>query len=462
MSQMPEIVVKNPATMEVIETLSIPDNSEIDLIINNSKKAFQEWKNISLSQRQEILNKIADAIEARKEELSGLLTTEQGKPLHESNREIGSIINVFRLYATMSIDSEIILNNEIAMTNEIAQITVNQHPYGVCSLILPWNYPVGLLGWKLAPCLLAGNSAIVKPSEFSPLTVMKCIEIIGSLLPENLVQSLSGFDQEGAYLVSHPGIARISFTGSQRAGSQILAAAGENFPKVTLEMGGNDAAIILPDCDLDKRFGSIFWGCFFNAGQICVAIKRIYVHESLVSELIRRFKEMAKALKIGNGAEPGIQLGPINNERQLLRVQELVEDAKEKGATIITGGEKISGTGYFFQPTVLTDLDDTFRIVKEEQFGPAIPILIYSDIDDAIARANGTGHGLGGSIWTEDIELGKNLARKLECGIAWVNAHMLVEHRAPFGGWKQSGMGRELGQAGLSEFLQSQTLYIKK
>ncbi len=459
---MPELIVKNPAIMEVIETLPIPESSEINLMIDNSQKAFKEWKVFSLAQRQETLTKIADAIDSRKDELSKLLTTEQGKPLHESVREIGSIISVFRLYATMSIDSEIILDNKTAMANEVSQITVDQEPYGVCGLILPWNYPIGLLGWKLAPCLLAGNSAIIKPSEFAPLAVIKCIEIISSLLPKNLVQALPGGDQEGAYLTKHPGIARISFTGSQKAGKEILKNASENFPKITLEMGGNDAAIILPDCDLDKRIGSIFWGCFFNGGQICVAIKRIYVHESLADDLIRRFKEMAEGLKIGYGLEPGTQLGPINNERQFLRVEELVNDAVKSGATIVTGGQRITGNGYFFQPTVLTDLDDTYRIVKEEQFGPAISILTYSDIDDAIARANGTVHGLGGSIWTEDIETGKNLAKKLECGTVWINAHMLVEHSAPFGGWKQSGMGRELGQAGLKEFLQSRTLYIKK
>ncbi|MCK5024108.1 MAG: aldehyde dehydrogenase family protein [Thermoplasmata archaeon] len=453
---MPKIVVKNPASLEVIETFPVPEISEIDLMINNSKKAFIKWKAFSLSQRQEILSKAADAIEARKDELAKLLTSEQGKPFHESNREIGAITSVFRLYAGMPIKPEIIQDNETT------QIIVDQEPYGVCALILPWNYPVGLLGWKLAPCLLAGNTAIVKPSQFAPLAVIKCIEIISDFLPDNVVQPLPGGDQEGVYLTRHPGIARISFTGSQNTGKNILKSASENLPKITLEMSGNDAAIILPDCDLDKRFESIFWGCFFNIGQICVAIKRIYVHESIAPELIRRFKEKTEAMKIGNGLEPGVQMGPINNEKQLLKVYELVEDARNLGATIVAGGNKILGNGYFFQPTVLTDLDDSFRIVREEQFGPAIPILTYSDIDDAITRANNTVYGLGGSIWTEDIEIGKKLAKKLECGTVWVNAHMLVEHRAPFGGWKQSGMGRELGEAGLKEFLQTRTLYMVK
>ena len=453
---MPEIVVKNPATMRPIDTLAVPDNSEIDLMIQMSSNAFSKWKGLSWVQRQNVLKDIADAIESQRDELAELLTAEQGKPLHESVREIGAIVSVFRVYASMAIESQTIRHDDTA------EVTVTREPYGVCGIILPWNYPVGLLGWKLAPCLLAGNSAIVKPSQFTPLTVMKCIAIISRYVPEKLVQAVPGGDDAGVYLVRHPGISRISFTGSQAAGREILKNTGENFPKLTLEMGGNDAAIILPDCDLDKRLGSIFWGCFFNAGQICVAIKRIYVHESLAPELIRRFGERAEALKIGNGAEPGIQMGPLNNERQLLKVEALVEDARKNGATIISGGSRMEGAGYFFRPTVITDIDDSFQIVKEEQFGPAIPILTYSDIDDAIARANGTGHGLGGSIWTEDIEAGRKLAGRLECGTVWINAHMLVEHRAPFGGWKKSGMGRELGEAGLDEFLQTRTLYIKK
>ena len=453
---MPDIEIINPATLEVIDTIRIPDTSEIDYIIENSQHVFSEWKNFSSSQRQQILIKIADSLEASKDELTRLLTTEQGKPLHESLREIETIASVFRMYSTMPISEETIRDDDSA------RIVVSQEPYGVCALILPWNYPVGLLGWKLAPCLLAGNSAIVKPSQFAPLTVIKCIEIASQHLPENLVQALPGGDQEGAYLIKHSGIARVSFTGSQATGRDIMKSASQHFPKVTLEMGGNDAAIILPDCDLDKRINSIFWGCFFNAGQICVVIKRIYVHESLAPELIRRFKEMVEALNVGNGLEPGIQMGPLNNERQLLKVQELVEDARNRGATIITGGDIISDTGYFFQPTVITGLDDSFQIVKEEQFGPAIPILTYSDIDDALARANGTGYGLGGSIWTEDLELGQKLANRLDCGTVWLNAHMLVEHSAPFGGWKQSGMGRELGEAGLREFLQSKVRYVKK
>jgi len=362
---------------------------------------------------------------------------------------------VFRLYSKFGIQQDVIQDNETA------KITVSQEPYGVCALILPWNYPVGLLGWKLAPCLLAGNSALVKPSEHAPLTVIKIINIISQILPENLVQAVPGTGEQGEYLVQHQGISRVSFTGSQATGSKILAAACENFPNTTLEMGGNDAAIILPDCDLDNRFPSIFWGCFFNAGQICVAIKRIYVHEELAPDLVLRFKAMAEGLKLGNGAEPGTQMGPLNNEQQILKVEEMVNDAVENDAVLVTGGSRIRRTGYFFQPTVLTGLDDSFRIVKEEQFGPAIPVLTYTDIEDAISRANSTGHGLGGSIWTEDIVKGQELAGRLECGTAWVNAHMLVEHRAPFGGWKKSGIGRELGKAGLNEFLQSKTMYIK-
>jgi len=453
---MPEIRVTNPATLEELSAIPVPTNSEIDSIVENSRIAFLEWKKTPFPKRQQMLGQISDALASRKEELARLLTQEQGKPLHESLREIDAIASVFKLYSTFSVEGEILVEDEST------DISVEKEPYGVCALILPWNYPVGLLGWKLAPCLLGGNSAVVKPSSFVPLAVMECISIMKESLPQNIVQAVPGGADSGAYLSRHGGIDRISFTGSQETGRKIMGYAAGNFPKLTLELGGNDAAIILNDCNLEKRFGSIFSGCFFNAGQICIAIKRIYVHASLQQDLIKKFVEKANALKVGNGLEPGTQMGPLNNEAQLKKVEDLVEDARANGATIAAGGSRLPGEGNFYSPTVITGLDDTFRIVKEEQFGPAIPILTFSDIDDAIARANDTPYGLGGSVWTEDIEKGRELASRLECGTAWVNAHMLLEHKAPFGGWKHSGNGRELGQQGLEEFLQTRTLYVRK
>lgn len=450
--------VRNPATLEVIAKLDAPDSAAIKTSVSDSDTAFDAWRNVPWVKRQINLEKIAASIEAEKERLAILLTTEQGKPLHESKREIAAFSEVFRYYAKQNNNYEIIRDDD-------ARIIATREPIGVCVLVLPWNYPVGILGWKLAPCLLGGNTAIVKPSPFAPLTVLEIIKIASQHFPKNVIQSLPGNDDTGRGLVSNQGVQKISFTGSREAGQEILEIASKNFTRTTLEMGGNDAAIILSDCDLGKRFESIFWGCFYNAGQICVAVKRLYVHESLAPELTRRFKEKTESLIVGNGLDAGVQMGPINNERQLRRIEVLVNDAVERGATLVCGGSRYTDhrkTGYFYKPTVMTDIEDDFNLVKEEQFGPAIPILTYRDVDDAIARANATDYGLGDSAWTENVEKGLKIANGLECGTAWVNAHMLVEHSAPFGGIKKSGLGRELGRPGLEEYVQYKTTYLRK
>jgi len=450
--------VRNPANFDVIRKLPVPDAGAIEGMVDASGFVFDNWRNVPWAKRQEILGKIAYGVEAEKDRLAILLTAEQGKPLHESRREIAAFSDVFRYYAKLDNNPEIIRDDDV-------RVIATKGPVGVCALILPWNYPVGILGWKLGPCLLGGNTAIVKPSPYAPFTVLEVIKIASQHLPKNVIQGLPGNDETGRSLVSNHGIQKISFTGSIETGCEILKTASARFARITLEMGGNDAAIILPDCNLGKRFDSIFWGCFFNAGQICVAIKRLYVHESLALELVRRFKEKAGALNVGNGLDAGVQMGPINNERQLRRVDGLVNDAIENGATLVCGGSRYTDsrkTGYFYKPTVITDIDDGFKIVKEEQFGPAIPILTYRDVDDAIVRANATDYGLGGSVWTEKAEKGLEIASQLECGTAWVNAHMLVEHAAPFGGVKMSGLGRELGRPGLEEYQQYKTTYLRK
>jgi len=454
-----KMLVMNPATLETVAELTIPDSDAVEEAVGLSSEAFGLWKNRSWAERQEALLKIAAGVEAERERLAILLTAEQGKPLHESRREIAAFSDVFRFYAGMGRPVEVVRDDD--------SITVSSagEPYGPCALILPCNYPVGILGWKLAPCLLAGNTALAKPSPNAPLTVIEVVKIASNCLPENTAQALPGDDETGRNLVSRKEINRISFTGSREAGRDILTSGAARFARVTLEMGGNDAAIITKGCDLSKRLDSMFWGCFFNAGQICVAIKRIYAHESLAPELVRRFKEKAEGLAVGNGLEHGTEMGPMNNERQLLKVEELVSDALDRGATLVCGGSRYKDrrkTGYFYRPTVMTDIGDGAPLVTEEQFGPAIPILTYTDLDEAVARANATDYGLGGSVWTEDLKKGLEIASRLECGTAWVNAHMLVEHAAPFGGVKASGLGRELGRHGLEEFLQPKTTYLRK
>jgi acyl-CoA reductase-like NAD-dependent aldehyde dehydrogenase len=388
-----------------------------------------------------------------------MLTTEQGKPLHESRRELAAFSDVFRYYSRMSRPERVVKDDQSA------RVEVAAEPIGPCALILPWNYPVGILAWKLAPCLLAGNTAIVKPSPYAPLTVLDVLRLAAPHLPDRVALGMPGGDDAGRVLVAASEVKKISFTGSREAGREIMSTASGRFASVTLEMGGNDAAIIMPDCDLGKRFDSIFWGCFFNAGQICIAIKRVYAHESIAGELMRRFRDKANALVVGNGLDAGTQMGPLNNERQLQKVERMVLTAADNGASVIAGGSRYQDarkSGYFYMPTVIADADEHLELVREEQFGPAVPILTYYDIDDAVARANSTDYGLGGSAWGEDAAKAREIAGRLECGTAWVNSHMLVEYAAPFGGVKRSGMGRELGTQGLEGFMAERTLHIRK
>jgi len=420
--------VLNPVDLDFIASLDVPDQTEIDKAIVSSVKAFKTWSRQSLTKRQGYLIQISASL--------------------ESNQ-----------YAKMSTGKETIKDDDLM------RVSVTSEPFGVCALVLPWNYPIGLLSWKLAPCLLAGNTAVVKPSPHAPLTVLKAVELVNSILPEYVVQSLPGGDGTGRYLVSHRDVEKVSLTGSQETGKEVFRAVSNQMPALSLELGGNDAAIILQDCDLEKRFDSIFWGAFANAGQICISIKRLYVPESLLERVVELFSKKIETLKIGNGLDDGVEMGPLNNKEQLDRVTMLVEDARKRGASVVCGGERYDdhrSTGYFYKPTIVTNIDDSAPLVAEEQFGPALPILTYTDVDEAIDRANDTSYGLGGSIWTENIQRGQELASRMQCGTVWLNAHMLLEHDAPFGGWKQSGIGRELGRPGLEEFLQTRTFIWKK
>jgi acyl-CoA reductase-like NAD-dependent aldehyde dehydrogenase len=455
-----KITIFNPATADAISAFTPPSKSEMEVKIKLSQGAFEKWKRSGLKDRQRVLLKISAALEKDKSSLARLLTTEQGKPLHESLREITSASNVFRYYSQMSIEPEVI------KSDASSQVAVTQEPVGVCALILPWNYPVGLLAWKLAPCLLAGNTVIIKPSRHAPLTVGRCAEIASRCVPEGVVQVMKGDSETGKYLVRHKSVDKISFTGSVETGKLILASASKNLTKQSLELGGNDAAIILPDCDIEKRLESIFWGAFTNAGQICIAIKRLYVHESIESRFVKLLAKKAGKIKVGNGLSPGTQMGPLNNPEQLRKIEKIVKEAKDDGASIVCGGSRYSDkerkTGFFFKPTIITDIDDNSQLVREEQFGPVVPVLTYRTLDEAIERANSTEYGLGGSVWTENVKKGLEVSKRLNCGTVWLNAHMLLEYSAPFGGWKQSGLGRELGKPGLDEFLQYKTTYWKK
>jgi acyl-CoA reductase-like NAD-dependent aldehyde dehydrogenase len=325
--------------------------------------------------------------------------------------------------------------------------------------ITPWNFPLNLAFWKIAPALLAGNTMVLKPSPYTPLSTLKTGELLRSTLPPGVLNIVSGGDELGGWMTSHPVPRKISFTGSIETGKLVAAAAAPDLKRVTLELGGNDPAIIMDDADPAAVADGIFGGAFANNGQICSAIKRVYVPERLYDEVVEALASRARAVSVGDGADGASKLGPINNAPQFERVKELVADALAHGATAAAGGKAMDRPGYFFEPTVLSGLSDGVRIVDEEQFGPALPVISYRDIDDAVERANGTHFGLSGSVWGTDTDRANEVAGRLEAGTAWVNVHLAMGPQFPFGGFKWSGIGVENGPWGLAEFTDIQTMH---
>jgi acyl-CoA reductase-like NAD-dependent aldehyde dehydrogenase len=362
----------------------------------------------------------------------------------------------FRYTASLEIPTEVLQDDEQG------RIELRRRPLGVVAAITPWNFPLLLAVWKIAPALLAGNSVVIKPSPFTPLTTLKLGEILRPILPPGVVNVLSGGNELGSWMTGHPIPRKISFTGSVATGKKVAAAAAPDLKRTTLELGGNDPAIVLGDVDPRATAQKIFWGAFENSGQICSAIKRVYVPEALYGTLVNELAELARSVKVGNGLEAGTQLGPLNNAPQFERVKELVEDARKNGARIVTGGKPLADKGYFYAPTIVADIDDGARLVDEEQFGPALPVIPYRNVEDAIERANATHFGLSASVWSGDAEQATAVARQLECGTAWVNQHLAIAPNLPFGGAKWSGIGVENGPWGLLGFTEIQVVNVAK
>ena len=385
-----------------------------------------------------------------------MLTSEQGKPLGDASMEVSGAGVWFKYFADLELPREVIQDDENAL------IEVLRRPLGVVAAITPWNFPLILASWKIAPALLAGNTMVLKPSPYTPLSTLKLGQLLASVLPPGVLNVVSGGDDLGAWMTSHPVPAKISFTGSVATGKHVAASAAPDLKRVTLELGGNDAAILLDDIDPAAIANKLFWGAFQNNGQVCSAIKRVYVPEALYDDVVDALAEQARSVKVGEGTGEGVQLGPINNRPQYERVSELVADAISGGATAVTGGKPVDGPGYFYEPTILAGLSDGTRIVDEEQFGPALPVISYRDVDDAVERANATMFGLSGSVWSADADRASEVASRLECGTAWVNTHLALQPNQPFGGAKWSGIGVENGPWGLYGFTEIQVLHRSK
>ncbi|MES2498832.1 MAG: aldehyde dehydrogenase family protein [Pseudomonadota bacterium] len=447
--------VINPADGSVFARCPSGTPADLDRAVEAARRAFPAWAATPDAERKATINALADILDANAGELAELITREQGKPMGGlgSQWEVGGAAAWTRFTAGLDLPVEYIQDDAQG------RVALYRKPIGVVASITPWNFPVMIAIWHIMPALRAGNTVILKPSPYTPIATLRMVELLQQALPAGVLNAVAGPDEIGRAISSHPGIDKIVFTGSTRTGKHVMASASESLKRLTLELGGNDAAIVLPDVDLETAAEKIFWGAFINNGQTCAAIKRLYVHDSIYDTLCERLVAYAATIKTGDGMAEDSQLGTIQNKMQFERVKMLVDAAKANGARILCGGEPMEGEGLFYPVTLLADAKEGMAIVDEEQFGPALPIIRYSDVEDAVARANDNPNGLGGSVWSSDIDAAVSIASRLECGSAWINSHAMVRPDAPFGGVKQSGIGVEFGTLGLAEFTTVQVIH---
>ncbi|WP_337187297.1 aldehyde dehydrogenase family protein [Phenylobacterium sp.] len=447
--------VVNPATEEVFATCARASKAQLDQAVAAAQAAFPAWSGAPIDDRRAVLVKIADAIQANLQDLARLLTQEQGKPLADATGEIFGASAFFRYFATLSLDSKVVQDDASG------RIEVRRRPLGVVGCIVPWNFPVMLMAFKVPAALLAGNTVIVKPAPTTPLTALKLGEIIRDIAPPGVVNIIADANDLGGEMTKHPGIRKISFTGSTETGKKVMAGAADALKRVSLELGGNDALIVLDDMDPKETAPKVLGAAMQNAGQVCIAAKRIYVHESQYDAMCDELARLAGEMVVGDGLEQGVQMGPLQNRQQFEKVMGFIEGAKKDGKVIAGGGRK-GDKGYFIQPTIVRDIEDGAQLVDEEQFGPVMPVIKYSDPAEAVRRANASIYGLGGSIWAKDTEKAWGLAEQMESGSVWVNKHADLKPHLPFGGAKFSGVGSELGEEGLKEFTQVQVLNMAR
>lgn len=447
--------VVNPATEEVFATCARASKRQLDEAVAAAAAAFPAWSARSIDDRRKVLIAIADAIQANSEDLARLLVQEQGKPLKDAKGEIFGAQAFFRYFASMDLAPKILADDAKS------RVEVRRKPLGVVGCIIPWNFPVVLMAFKVPPALLAGNTLVVKPAPTTPLTTLRFGEIIKDLVPPGVVNIIADSNDLGGAMTAHPNIRKISFTGSTETGKKVMAGAADALKRISLELGGNDALIVLDDVDPKSMAPQIYGAAMQNAGQVCIAAKRIYVHESIYDRMCDELARLAAEAVVGDGLEQGVQMGPVQNRQQFEKVLGFIESAREDGKIIAGGGRK-GNRGYFIEPTIVRDISDGSKLVDEEQFGPVMPVIKYADIADVLARANASIYGLGGSVWASDAEKAWSVAEKIESGSVWINKHGDLQPHIPFGGAKLSGVGAELGEEGLNEFTQIQVLNMAR
>ncbi|PZQ56010.1 MAG: aldehyde dehydrogenase [Phenylobacterium zucineum] len=447
--------VVNPATEQVFATAARASKGQLDKAVAAAKAAFPAWSATSIDERRKVLVAIADVIQANLQDLARLLVQEQGKPLQDAMGEIFGASAFYRYFASLDLPAKVVQDDATG------RVEIRRKPLGVVGAIVPWNFPMILMAFKVPAALLAGNTVIVKPAPTTPLTALKLGELIKDIVPPGVVNIIADANDLGGAMTAHPDIRKISFTGSTETGKKVMASAADALKRISLELGGNDALIVLDDVDPKETAPKVFGAAMQNAGQVCIAAKRIYVHESIYDAMCDELAALAKDWIVGDGLEQGVQMGPLQNKQQFEKVLGFIETAKKDGKVIAGGGRK-GDKGYFIQPTVVRDIEDGAQLVDEEQFGPVMPVIKYSDPAEAVARANASIYGLGGSIWAKDTDKAWDLAEKMESGSVWVNKHADLQPHLPFGGSKFSGVGVELGEEGLKEFTQVQVLNMAR
>ncbi|MGW6774888.1 aldehyde dehydrogenase family protein [Streptomyces sp. NPDC055037] len=434
--------VLDPATGEAFDDAPDQRPDELDAVVDRAHEAWRGWR-ADRAARATALLAAADAVEAAGAELAPLLTREQGKPLAESYAEIARTAARLRYFAELAPESRPITDGRPVRSE------IRWRSLGPVAAVVPWNFPLQLASAKFAPALAAGNTVVLKPSPFTPLATRLLGSVLSTALPEGVLTIVTGREPLGARLASHPGIRHVTFTGSIPTGRAVAEGAAASLSRVTLELGGNDAAVLLEDVEVERIADRLFWAAFRNCGQVCMAVKRVYAPVRLYSQVVEALAQRAKSTVVGAGLAPDSRLGPVNNAPQLARVERYTAQALADGARAVTGGHRLDRPGYFFAPTILADVPPDSPVVTDEQFGPVLPVLPYGSLDEAIEAANGTGFGLGGSVWGTDLDRAEAVADRLECGTAWINHHAELSLAQPFAGIKESGVGVAGGPWGL-------------
>jgi len=444
--------VLNPATGAAFAQAPRCSKEQLDLAVAAAAGAFPAWSATPFAARQEALRRIGAALAENADALAKLLTTEQGKPYRDAFGEIQGAAWWCAEVAKMD------LPPHVTEDNELFHSETRRVPLGVVAAIVPWNYPVSIAFLKIPAALLAGNCMVLKPAPTTPLTTLKIGELLQEILPPGVLNVIAGGDELGPWLTEHPGVAKISFTGSTATGRRVVQSSAATLKRVTLELGGNDAAIVMGDADIPAIVEQIFWSAFTNAGQICMATKRLYVHAAVYDELAAALVAYAKNVKLGDGADEATGMGPIQNALQYQRVRNLLDDIASRGQKVLIGGAAPDAPGFFVPITIVDNPDEDTPVVAEEAFGPVLPMMKFTDVEDVIAKANASPYGLAGSVWSRDVKAAAAVAARIDSGTVWVNNWFHLTPLAPFGGHRQSGYGVESGMEGLLEYTNTQTL----